>query len=166
VEIESSSIKEVARVVPGGDVIEMVPLVITLKEILVPIDFSRTALQALNYAVPLAKQFGARITLVHVVELPRLTPGIEYIGIDASESRLLEKKLKEVARRALPPGVNFDVVVQLGSGYDTIVSVARERKVDLIVITTHGYTGLKHVLMGSTAEQVVRHAPCPVLVVR
>jgi nucleotide-binding universal stress UspA family protein len=56
--------------------------------------------------------------------------------------------------------------LQLGSGYDTIVSVAKARGVDLIVITTHGYTGLKHVLMGSTAEQVVRHAPCPVLVVR
>jgi hypothetical protein len=74
VEIESSSIKEVAGTVTGGDVIEMVPLVMTLKEILVPIDFSRTALQALNYAVPLAKQFGARITLVHVVELPRTNP--------------------------------------------------------------------------------------------
>jgi nucleotide-binding universal stress UspA family protein len=165
-EIQTSSGKEVAKASTEGLVIEMVPLVMTLKEILVPIDFSKTALQALNYAVPLAKQFGAKITLVHVVELPRLTPGIEYIGIDASESSLLEKRLKEIARRALPPGVNSDIVVQLGSGYDTIVSVAKARGVDLIVITTHGYTGLKHVLMGSTAEQVVRHAPCPVLVVR
>ena len=56
--------------------------------------------------------------------------------------------------------------MERGAGFDSITSVARERGVDLIVITTHGYTGFKHVLMGSTAERVVRHAPCPVLVVR
>src|SRR4051794_20538027 len=68
-----------------SEVIEMVPVVLKLKDILVPIDFSKTATKALHYAVPLAMQFGARITLIHVVELPRLTPGIEYIGIDAVE---------------------------------------------------------------------------------
>ena len=150
----------------GADVIEMVPLVLKLKEILVPIDFSKTAVRALHYAVPLARQFGAKVTLVHVVELPRLTPGIEYIGIDAIETRRLKAKLKELAKRAFPPDVATAVLVEPGSGYDTIVSVAKKRSVDLIVITTRGYTGLKHVLMGSTAEQVVRHAPCPVLVVR
>ena len=74
--------------------------------------------------------------------------------------------MKDLAARILPPDVHASTLVEVGVGFDSITSVAKDRSADLIVITTHGYTGLKHVLMGSTAERVVRHAKCAVLVVR
>jgi nucleotide-binding universal stress UspA family protein len=115
----------------------------------------------------LAKQFGATITLVHILELPRYGPELGYIATNTSEVEHSAKDhLTKLARRAMPIHLLREVLVRSGSPFDCIASIARESEADLIVITTHGYTGLKHVLMGSTAERVVRHAPCPVLVVR
>ncbi len=149
------------------DMIELVPLVLPLKRILVPVDFSRTSIKALHYAVPIAKQFGARLSLLHVIEFPNYCPDIGYMDFDAKVIREdLAKRLRDLARRALPKDVEADTGVECGAGFDTIAAYAKKQKVDLIVLTTHGYTGLKHVLLGSTAERVIRHAPCPVLVVR
>ena len=150
-----------------GDVIEMVPLILSLKNILVPIDFSATSLKALQYAVPFAKQFEAKITLLHVVDLPMYPQEFGYLLVD--ESQALEgtkKSLAELAARMIAPELLAGTLVRRGFAFDTIVTVARETQTDLIIATTHGYTGLKHVVMGSTAERIVRHAPCPVLVVR
>jgi nucleotide-binding universal stress UspA family protein len=149
------------------EVVEIVPLSLTLKRILVPIDFSNTSRKALRYAVPIAKQFGAKLTLLHVIELPGYTGDPAYVGYDLpGTQRNLNRQLKDLAARILPPDIRASTLVEVGVGFDTITRVARDRSADLIVITTHGYTGLKHVLMGSTAERVVRHAKCPVLVVR
>ena len=146
---------------------EMVPLVLSLKNILVPIDFSTTSRKALRYAVPLAKQFGAKLTLLHVIDLPGYTGDPGYVGFDITETRQdLQRRLSDWATRMVPTGIEVETLVECGIGSDSITSVARNRAADLIVITTHGYTGLKHVLLGSTAERVVRHAKCPVLVVR
>jgi nucleotide-binding universal stress UspA family protein len=150
-----------------GDVIDLVPLVLKLEHILVPIDFSKTSSKALHYAVPLARQFGAKVTLLHVVDYPMYPPELGYLAMsDAETTRRTAKRLKDMARRAIPAELRSDCVVRFGIGFDTIAAVAKELPADLIVLTTHGYTGLKHVVMGSTAERVVRHAPCPVLVVR
>jgi nucleotide-binding universal stress UspA family protein len=146
---------------------KIVPLTLALKQILVPIDFSSTSRKALRYAVPIAKEFGAKLTLLHVIELPSYTGEPAYVGLDLTVTRRdLEKRMKDLAARILPPEIRASTLVELGVGFETITTAAKELSADLIVITTHGFTGLKHVLMGSTAERVVRHSKCPVLVVR
>lgn len=141
--------------------------ILKLKSILVPMDFSRTAEKALQYAVPLAKQFGAKITVLHAIEPPPYSIDLTYLPMgDGFPIGPMKKELDALAKKIVEPALLGDVVVQVGTAFEIITNVARDLEADLIVITTHGHTGLKHVFMGSTAERVVRHAPCPVLVVR
>jgi nucleotide-binding universal stress UspA family protein len=140
-----------------------------LKSILVPTDFSTPSRKALEYAIPFAEQFGARITLLFVAESPIrpsdlgfLPPFMENDAVLASS----REALAELARQTVKPELLEKVLVRAGAAYVEITEAARSLKADLIVIATHGYTGMKHALVGSTTERVVRHAPCPVLVVR
>ena len=153
----------------AAKVIELVPALLKIKSILVPIDFSETSKKALVYAVRMAEQFGARVTLLNVVE-PIATPDLSYypLLLEPEKARkAARERLDAICRRARLSGRLLDkIVVAHGSPYAEITEAARTMKVDLIILTTHGYTGLKHVFMGSTAERVVRHAPCPVLIVR
>ena len=154
---------------PTAEVIDLVPALLKLKSILVPIDFSETSKKAVQYAVRLSEQFGSKITLLHVVE-PIATPDLAY------HPMMLETdKVKEAAKERLgglsrqmkiPSRLLEKTLVRYGTPFAEITDAARSLKVDLIILTTHGYTGFKHVFMGSTAERVVRHAPCPVLTVR
>ena len=140
---------------------------LSLRRILVPIDFSKNARQALRFAVPLAAQFGARITLLHIIE-PVVYPtdmGIvvtnEKIAVNASR-----RHLAELGQKLVPEKLRGKMIVRGGRPYFEIVEFARKMKADLMVLTTHGYTGIKRVLLGGTAERIVRHAECPVLTVR
>ena len=138
-----------------------------LKNILVPIDFSKISEKALEYAVPLAKQFDAKITLLHAIEPAPYPVDLTYLPM--SEGVWIgpvKKELDTLAKKAIEPEILKEVLVAVGTAFEVITNVAHDCQADLIVITTHGYTGIKHVFMGSTAERVVRHAPCPVLVVR
>jgi nucleotide-binding universal stress UspA family protein len=145
-------------------------LPLRVKSILVPLDFSPPSMKALHYAAAFARQFKAKLTLVHVVE-PVATPdfaasfplALENDKLMAVATRQLEGVVK-AAR--IPRGTVEKVLVRFGRSFNEIAAAARSRKVDLIIISTHGYTGLKHALLGSTTERVVRHAPCPVLVLR
>jgi nucleotide-binding universal stress UspA family protein len=130
-------------------------LPLRIKSILVPLDFSAPSMKALDYAVAVAKQFRAKLTLLHVVE------PIATADFAASVPLVMEDDKVMAAHRMLEM-----VLVRFGRSFHEIAEAARTRKVDLIVISTHGYTGLKHALLGSTTERVVRHAHCPVLVVR
>jgi universal stress protein A len=138
-----------------------------IQHILVPIDFSQSSQQALHFALPLAEQFRARISLLHVIE-PIIYP--QEIGpIAISEARLADSAVKELtslARATIPASLLDKVLTRAGQAFREITDAARELKVDLIVITTHGHTGLTRVLLGSTAERIVRHAHCAVLTVR
>ncbi|MBI3874728.1 MAG: universal stress protein [Verrucomicrobia bacterium] len=152
-----------------GPVIDLVPSYLKLASILVPIDFSDTSQKALKYAVPFATQFGAKLTLLHVME-PVATPDFAYFPLQMENEKVMKAlkiKLEMVRRKA---GVSRDlverVVVRQGTAFHEITEAARSLKCDLVILTTHGHTGVKHALLGSTAERVVRHAPCPVLVVR
>jgi universal stress protein A len=145
----------------------MVEPILKLKSILVPIDFSRTSQKALDYALPLAKQFGATITLLHAIEPPPYSLDLAYLPKgDGFPIVPMKKELDALAKKTIEPTLLKEAIVQVGTAFEVITNLARDSEVDLIVITTHGHTGLKHVFMGSTAERVVRHAPCPVLVVR
>lgn len=149
------------------DATEMTPLIIDLKNILVPLDFSETSLKSLQYAVPFAKQFGAKLTLLHVVEPNAYTPELPSPGpLNPEHHDEVVRKLEEIRAARIPAELDVDTAVRHEFVFDGILEVAREIQADLIITTTHGYTGLKHVLMGSTAENIVRRAPCPVLVVR
>ena len=146
---------------------EMAPRAIALEQILVPLDFSETSMKSLQYAVAFARQFGAKITLLHVV-VPQTYPTEMPYPISNEQEIVAsaERMIERIKDENIPSELSAVTVVRHGVLFDSILDVARETRADLIVITTHGYTGLKHMLMGSAAESVVRQAPCPVLVVR
>jgi nucleotide-binding universal stress UspA family protein len=146
---------------------------IALKKILVPTDFGEAADAALNYAQALARNFGATIDVLHVVEdvSSRMFASEVYVAVPQS----LQKDLEEAARKQLEhrlidndpkPLVMRPVLVTSNLPAPTIVNYAKETGIDLIVMGTHGRGAMAHLLMGSVAERVVRLAGCPVLVVR
>jgi nucleotide-binding universal stress UspA family protein len=141
-----------------------------LKRILVPIDFSKVSKDALPWATFVAEQFGAVLILLHVLER---FPGGPLLGRELMNETITpfikqaEAELKHLAGRLAPPtATNSSTLVRDGTPFEEICQAAGKLGADLIILTTHGYTGLKHVWLGSTAERVVRHAHCPVLVVR
>jgi len=139
------------------------------RRMLVPLDFSLTSLRALAVAVPLAKQSGARLVVLNVIEPNPYATGMEGAVLmlpDVSLARNARNQLAQVARRFIPQSVRHTALVRHGRAADVIVEIAEEKKIDLIVLSTHGHTGWDRLLLGSTAEQVVRQAQHPVLVVR
>lgn len=144
-----------------------------ISSILLPTDFSECADHALSYATSLARDARASIICVHVVE--PVMPTVGYTGIaEPLPMADISEQLEDSATRELPKisereecsGLSVEEVIGHGDAASEIVRIAGERKVDLIVISSHGRTGLGRILFGSTAEAVVRHAPCPVLVVK
>jgi nucleotide-binding universal stress UspA family protein len=160
------------------------------KHVLVPTDFSDPANQALRYAVEEAVLHGAKVTLLHV-QPPEARTDVYYVtgapasGLEAGRdvvacgrlgttpepTVVLDDSSEEMLTRLrdLVPEAfrdTWDVEIAVGHPADTIVRLARERKADLIVMATHGRTGLGHVVLGSVAEKVMRLAPCPVLTVK
>ena len=145
---------------------------IRLTKLLVPTDFSEDSEQAARYAVELAKRFQAEIHCIHVVDIPAdLLSTSAYYMTGPSEAFLdqireeSKKNLEAFAKKNLE-GVGVRTAFLEGSPFVEIIRYARNQEIDLVVIATHGRTGLRHVLFGSVAEKVVRKAPCPVLVVK
>lgn len=135
--------------------------------ILVPTDFSPGAQRALEYAASFASQVHARITLLHVVE-PLGSPDLDYFPFIIEPRKLVAFAHQQLA--AAPDDKNLDArlfaqpLVRTGIAFFEITQAARDLESDLIILSAHEFTGLKHVWLGSTAERVVRHAECPVLV--
>lgn len=149
--------------------IELVPALLKLASILVPIDFSKGSKKALQYAIPFARQFNAGITLLNVVQ-PHYVSGdfgaMDFPVFAADLQKSSAQQLSALAAKGVRGQVPVTTVVRTGSPVAEIVDAAKALKADLIILSTHGRTGLGHVLLGSVAENVVRLAPCPVLVVR
>jgi len=146
----------------------------TYHQILVPVDGSPTSEKALNEAIRLAQLTGARLRLVHVVDelsyVNGFEPAMNYLNeIIPLMREAGEKLLAHERQKALDKGVDADsVLIVEGPGRicDHVTEQARRIKADLIVVGSHGRRGIGRVLLGSDAEQIVRHAPVPVLVVR
>jgi len=140
------------------------------KKILAPVDFSPASQNGLQHAVRFAHEFGAELTLLYVLEP---TPAANFVAIPGTipfpetDFSKAEKNLRALAASVRTDGAERPHWnVRAGLPSHEIVEAAKEAGIDLIVIATHGYTGWKHFCIGSTAERVVRAAPCPVLVVR
>jgi nucleotide-binding universal stress UspA family protein len=143
------------------------PSQIRFERILVAADFSACSNKAVEWAAAFALQFQARLWLIHVLELNYVGSGLGEI-----EAPLLESEQRQNAQQQCSQltetrlgGVACETVLRPGRPWHEITEAAKELHVDMIIMGTHGYIGFQHVLMGSTAERVVRHAPCPVLVV-
>lgn len=141
-----------------------------IHRILCAIDFSDTSKEALEHAYALAEKHGASLVLVHAWQLPAyalpegaIIADSQYLGRIETE---LQKSLDEVVARFAGGPVSVSAKLSEGPAHLEVIRVAEEQKVDLVVIGTHGRTGLSHVLLGSVAERVVRTSPVPVLTVR
>ncbi|OGU28585.1 MAG: stress protein UspA [Ignavibacteria bacterium GWA2_35_9] len=142
-----------------------------IKKILVPIDFSDYSKSSLKYAVNFARNFNASLILVYVIE-PVIYPPDFSMGQIAIPTAGLEmdkrakEELDKLAQKEISSDVNVRKIIKTGKPFVEIIETASEENVDLIIIATHGHTGVEQILFGSTAEKVVRKAPCPVLTLR
>lgn len=146
---------------------------IQLKKILCPVDFSKYSLEALQYATHMVLQNNATLYLVHIVDSRVYDYGGPIYGqetsvmktaIDQSTKEQLENKLLAVVPKETKN--NVKIIILFGVPFVEIIKTAKDNDIDLIVIGTHGRTGLAHMLIGSVAEKVVRKSPCPVLTVK
>ena len=142
-----------------------------ITKILVPIDFSNFSKNALRYAVNFAKKFNSKIYLVYVVE-PVIYPSDFSMGqvtfpvSDIELNDRAKEELNNLAKVEIRESVEVETIIRTGKPFVEINETASELDIDLIIIATHGHTGMEHLLFGSTAEKVVRKAPCPVLTLR
>ncbi len=144
-----------------------------IKRILVPVDFSRDSLKALAYANDFAKLFGAELSVLYVVEpIYYATPADMYVTTPNlsmlldEQRRIGEQQLARLGAALKKKGQRARTTLKTGAPAQVIVDTAKTARADLIIMATHGRTGLAHILMGSVAEKVVRSARCPVLTVR
>jgi universal stress protein A len=138
--------------------------------LLAPTDFSPNSERAVDYAVQLARRLRAKLTLLHVVPEPSALDysmeGVSVQEIQGWEEEAEKKLTEQIARARLEYKEVDSLRVSALHPRDEIVRAANDLSADLLVISTHGYTGWKHFLFGSDAEKILEHAPCPVLVVR
>jgi len=135
------------------------------KTILFPTDFSTASDAALAHSETLAKQAGAKLLIVHIEEPPLAYGGGElYYGLPEPNSARIRNMLEDV--KPTDPAVPFEHRLTMGDPAAEVVRIAAEDKVEMIVMGTHGRTGLTRMLMGSVAEAIVRRSPCPVLTYR
>jgi nucleotide-binding universal stress UspA family protein len=142
-----------------------------IKTILFPTDFSNGARAAMDYALSLAKDYNAKLILLYVIQ--DISIAEWYIPSSISATDLVEdmqksawKEMEKWGAEAAAAVKDMEKMVVRGVPFVEIIRTAKEKNADLIVIGTHGRTGIDHMLFGSTAEKVVRKSPCPVLTVR
>jgi len=140
-------------------------------KILTAIDFSENSDYAFDYALTLAKQFDSQLTILHVINEPVDLRGfyVPHISFEQLEKEIeegAEKMMAKFCGSKMGDFTNFTTSIVTGIPYEEIIRTAEEAATSLIVLGTHGRTGLDHLIFGSTAERVVRGASCPVLTIR
>jgi nucleotide-binding universal stress UspA family protein len=137
-----------------------------INNILFPTDFSERAMKAFHMASALARDHQAALTVLHVREIPAL-PFAEFGAVPPPDLPTRDELMQKLSKYEAPAeGINIEFVIADGEPGEEILRLAKERHCDLIVMGTHGRTGLGRLLMGSVAERVVRKAPCPVLTLK
>jgi nucleotide-binding universal stress UspA family protein len=143
-----------------------------VKKILWPSDASESANQALETAIEVAKQFNAKLYGLQVVtEVPTLTdtgPPMSGLDIPKYEEELrkgAQEALKELVKVKVPDSIEVETFIEMGKAAEVIITFAKEKEIDLIVMATHGRSGLSHLILGSVAENVIRHSPVPTLII-
>jgi nucleotide-binding universal stress UspA family protein len=141
-----------------------------VKTILAPVDFSNCSREGLRYAIGFANEFGAKVILLHgtytgYVYSCEGTAIYDIHALQRTARKTAERKMLELVRSVKFGAVKFETAFTDGSPVIDICAFAKDHDVDLIITSTHGFTGFTHVLIGSIAEQIVRHAPCSVLVI-
>lgn len=142
---------------------------ISLKKILCPIDHSDCSKEALKYAVSFAMKDKAKLYLLHVVDIRSFNESIDAMSKQVPDEETLKQlkiKLLDCIPEEIREEMDVDALVVQGIPFAEIISTARANDIDMIVIGSHGRTGIVHMMMGSVSEKVVRKAPCPVLTVR
>lgn len=144
---------------------------LSIHKTLVPIDFSDYSKNSLKYAVNFAEKFNSEIILLYVVE-PILYPTDLTLGqivlptVDIDLEARAREELNKLVKLEIKPEQKVKTLIKSGKPYIEIIETSKEEDVDLIIISTHGHSGIEQVLFGSTTDKVVRKAPCPVLTVR
>ena len=141
----------------------------SIHTILVPVDFSSCSREGLRYAIELANEVGAKIMLLHATYLGYIyssegTAIYDVPGLQKAARKNAERQMRQLVRAVNFGGVKFETAFTDGSPVLDICAFAKDHDVDLIITSTHGWTGFEHILIGSIAEKVVRHASCSVLV--
>jgi universal stress protein A len=143
---------------------------IKLKNILCPIDHSDCSKEALKYAVSFAMKDEAKLYLLHVIDIRSFDESMEVMDVQMPDDEETIKKLKTKLLECVPEEIRSDMQIEAlvvrGVPFAEIISIAKKNKADMIVMGTHGRTGLAHIMIGSVSEKVVRKAHCPVLTVR
>ena len=159
-----------AQFTESDSVTEMVPQIVSPKKILVPIDFSAMSKRAFQYALRFTEQFRCEIVLLHVVEPERVIagtrPAVDVFAQLEEDTTAAEADLAALAASSRSHPNSVTSAVRTGHAPNEITKAAKDLDVDLIMMASHGYTSWRHLCISSTAERVVRAAPCPVLVVR
>lgn len=141
-----------------------------IKTIIVPIDFSETSDMLMEYAVTFVKSFGAKLYIIHVVDdFNKYSyisiPHISMDKIMEEVYKTADMELKRYCSEKLDGRAEYELILSKGEAYKEILKFSGEKGVDLILIGTHGMSGLERVLFGSTAERVIRGAKCPIMMV-
>jgi len=142
---------------------------ITLKKILCPIDHSDCSKEALKYAVSFAMKDESKLYMLHVIDIRSFSESIDAMTPqipDDETIKQLKTKLLDCIPEEIRDDMNVEALVVQGIPFVEIIRTARENDIDMIVIGSHGRTGIAHMMLGSVSEKVVRKAPCPVLTVK
>ena len=137
-----------------------------IRRILFPTDFSQNAEYAFQYALTFAREFAAKLYVLHVIYFPPQMPEYDIEQVINGLVKNAEKSLKRLIEKTKETEVIFHPEVRVGTEYSEIIEFAEKEKIDLVVMGTHGRTGLAHAFLGSVAERVVRYTSCPVLTVK
>lgn len=144
---------------------------LNIKRILVPIDFSDYSIAALRYSSEMAHMYKAKMYLVYVLEPAMYPPDLGLGQITLPPVPLefdtrAKDELTALAAKYIDGDIDVTIEVKVGKPFVEIIQMAKDEDIDLVIISTHGSSGVEHMLFGSTAEKVVRKAPCPVLTIR
>ncbi|MBT3878803.1 MAG: universal stress protein [Candidatus Scalindua sp.] len=142
---------------------------ISLKKILCPIDHSDCSKEALKYAVSFAMRDEAKLYLLHIIDIRSFNESLNAMPTQIPDNETLEQlriKLLDCIPEEMRDDMDVEAIVIQGIPFVEIISTSREKEIDMIVMGSHGRTGISHMMLGSVSEKVVRKAPCPVLIVR